>query len=699
MTQTNNTSDGITLDTFLTLRYHSAPRFNADGTRLGTIREYGAATDFGYSNLCEPFEKDAIPDFKPLTSSGEVEKFLWHPTDPDSVAILEQGALVSIDPQSTRQIINNSSVAIENFDWHPDQKKIAFIRDRSVWIQNLDRGTCTEAAITDDGTVVAELQEGPALSWDPSGRYLATVVEPRTDVLRIAVLDTVRDEWIWRSKSTADKAMLHATVTWVEEGHLVFGADPVKGDRREYWSVVVDTPRPNPQLIAVDTVTQGVLLPHDPVSNQDGLLALTSPITGHHHVYVVNVKRRRNSDLSSGDLRLAGPGVSQITDGSFEARGDADDRPAWSPDGSTLAYVTNEENPGHRLLELATVDSRGSIVETQTLETIRGNSVEPVWSPTGRLAVIRATAKSPPTISLIDPDDKRALQVTEALPNGSALSDLPDPEEVTIETRGDRVRGYLYSLDREKRQNQPGIVFCHGGPIRQMREGFHPRFGYTLFHGLNQLLVQQGYTVLELNFKGSTGYGQSVQQGIHQRIGGPEFAECEAAADYLRTCPWTSDRVGVWGISYGGFLANLLASKSDEYDAAVNIAGIWDWETMMSWSLQRGPGHWGATLPTWFFNFFGGRPDDADETIHARYRDGSPKEYSGEMNCPLLALHGLADETVPVEQTYELVRDCVSEEAQYGLHIYPDEGHRFEGIQTWRDAFTQIAEFFDQYLA
>jgi dipeptidyl aminopeptidase/acylaminoacyl peptidase len=112
--------------------------------------------------------------------------------------------------------------------------------------------------------------------------------------------------------------------------------------------------------------------------------------------------------------------------------------------------------------------------------------------------------------------------------------------------------------------------------------------------------------VLELNFRSGIGYGDAFEQGIHHAVGVDEVADCVAAARFRRDCDHTGDRVGLWGLSYGGFLANVVATMTDAYDCAVNVAGIWDWRPREAWATDLDPTHWGPNEPSRVHNRFGG---------------------------------------------------------------------------------------------
>nr|WP_197427795.1 prolyl oligopeptidase family serine peptidase [Halogeometricum sp. CBA1124] len=442
-----------------------------------------------------------------------------------------------------------------------------------------------------------------------------------------------------------------------------------------------------------------MLLPHTPVGHESGRLAVVSARTGYRHVYAVDVDDRRET-AESDRPGLEGRGVCQVTAGEFEARGDADDRPAWDPDGDRLAYVTNEVDAGERHLEVATLDG-GSVVSRTRFDDVEGNAVYPDWAPDGdRIACHRSGRFTPTDVHVADVETGGMRRVTASHPDPELFDALPEPEPVTFESEdGATVYGYLYlPPETEPGDDVPSVVLCHGGPIAQMRRGFHHGRTYGYFHLFDQYFVSEGYAVLELNFRSGIGYGDDFEQAIHRNVGVVEVEDCVAAASYLRERPETGDTVGMWGRSYGGFLANILATKTDAYDCAVNVAGIWDWRTWEEWAVDLGPTHWGPSEASWFHNRFGGAPDSDDPIVQERYRVGSPNTYVDEMETPLLALHGSSDKNVTVGELEHLTTECVEAGVEFDPVYYPDEEHMFERPATWRDALGRVTNFFETHL-
>ena len=134
--------------------------------------------------------------------------------------------------------------------------------------------------------------------------------------------------------------------------------------------------------------------------------------------------------------------------------------------------------------------------------------------------------------------------------------------------------------DLKPGERRPAIVFVHGGPARQMLLGYHYMQFYHWAYGINQWLADQGYVVLSVNYRSGVGYGRSFRTAPNTGgRGNAEYQDVLAGGKYLQSRPDVDpDRVGIWGLSYGGVLtAQALARNSDIFKAGVDLAGVHLW--------------------------------------------------------------------------------------------------------------------------
>ena len=730
----------FTVEDALALRYIHDAAWNDEGAAVGYLRFHGGDTDVVVRSVGAVDETDlGFPEDEPdaETASGSVSEFAWRPGAQTELAFVADGAIERLDVATgERRPLADAATDHSSLAWHPDGDRLAAIREDELWCfdvadgssRPLVDGTATDADI--ETPPVASLFGPTPLEWSPDGRLLATIVEAPADGLGLAVFDGERGDPVWSRRSKPTEGRIVGAFDWVGNDELVYAEETVDGTHRRYRAATVDGSVVDPgRTILSERDDRG--LARDPiVGTDDGRFAVLSGRTGFHHVYAIDVERRRRfvadsgsgpesasqsaseliSDSASGtapatieeaDPGFDGPGVLQVTDGDFEARGDAMDAPAWDPAGTRLAFVTNERDAGDRDVVVVTVDpSAGTVEERTVLEDTPGNSVAPTWSPDGdRLTVLRAGRTTPADVHVLDVDTGSLRRLSRSHPEPAVFESFPDPRPVSIpvdEGSDAVVPGYLYvPPDASPGDDRPAVVWCHGGPIRQMRRGFHHMRSYAYFHAFNHLLVSRGTLVLALNYRGGIGYGLDFECAINEAIGTVDVGDCLAAAEYLRDHDAVGDRVGLWGLSYGGYLACAVATRSTAYDCAVNFAGVWDWADWVRYASDR---HWGAGRG--FVTRFGGHPDDipTDDALASRYRTASPSARVEDLDTPLYSLHGTADPNVPFDQLDSLVTEAVEAGRDFEVMYYPDENHMFERRDTWRDALGRVLGFLDDHL-
>ena len=719
------------VDDALRLATYGAPTWNDDGSRVGYQRFFDGETTF-ISRRVPRFEESALgmdaPGDDATRLGPDCSAHDWRPGDTATAAVVRDGDVVLFNAETgTTEPLSKASSDHSSPSWHPDGEVLAYVRDGSLWLHDVPAGTTHELA--DD---VAELFGPTPVKWHPDGRYVATltgenglsltVFEP--DVESLGDVETGNVEQAdhggaadgegppiaWERRPTPDEGVVVDAFEWVG-GHLVYTADEIRGTGRIYHAVRVDDVEPPDVGTAIlserdDRGLSGVTL----AGHESGRLAVVAPPTGHYHLSVVDVEARvaalaGGGDAGDGASGIAnapgfdGAGVTRLTDGGFEARGDALDAPAWDEAGERLAYVTNEHDVGERRLHVATLRKRGDdgrdlVRSVRSFDDVDGNVVYPTWGD-GRVACLRSGRTTPADVHVFDPESAAARRVSVGHESPESLARFPDPEPVSFESSRDAetVHGYLYAPpDAAAGDDRPAVIWTHGGPVRQMRRGFHHMRSYGFFHAFNHVLVDRGYVVLELNYRGGIGYGKDYEMGIHEAVGETDVGDCVDAAAFLREHDAVGDRVGFWGLSYGGFLANAVATTTDSVDCAVNFAGIWDWRDWVRYAASL---NWGARR---FQPLFGGHPDDSDPAVEERYRIGSPGDHAAGLDTPLFALHGTADPNVPFAQMDDLVADLVDRGDDFEMAYYPDEDHMFQRSATWRDAMGRVLPFFETHL-
>jgi dipeptidyl aminopeptidase/acylaminoacyl peptidase len=380
--------------------------------------------------------------------------------------------------------------------------------------------------------------------------------------------------------------------------------------------------------------------------------------------------------------------VTQVTKGPFEAW-----RPAWSPDGTRIAFDSNEgKNPGVRHIGVATMPDGAGQPGLRMLTSGRGTNTAPVWSPDGRKIAFQHTdPQNSADLYVIDAvtPNAKPVRLTASLPAGLDKSAFVEPQLVHyLAADGKRVPAYLFvpkTLNRAVRN--PAIVWIHGDGVNQNYDGWHIQRNYAVYYSFHQYLLQQGYVVIAPDYRGSIGYGSAWRDGVYMDVGGQDFMDAAFAAHYLKTLPYVdADRIGVWGLSYGGFFTLLAVTQMPTlYRAAVNVAGVADY------AMYYGDPYHGGWTESRI-----GKPEDNPQV----YAKASPVSHIDRLARPLLVLHGTADVNVPYLHSVRLIDEALKKGKGDLVEFmtYPGEFHYFTREHVLRDAWSRVDRFFGKHL-
>jgi dipeptidyl-peptidase 4 len=322
-----------------------------------------------------------------------------------------------------------------------------------------------------------------------------------------------------------------------------------------------------------------------------------------------------------------------------------------SADGKTFYYCTNAKDIERR--HIWAVPATGG---TPTQITA-GDGVETYPAPlaSGKyLATLSASWKMPQSIGVWD---LSAGPAAAAKPQkivfptsrpGFPIESHVKPEIVlTKAADGLEIHNQLFlPPDLKPGERRPAIVFVHGGPVRQMMPAYHYMQFYHWAYGINQWLANQGYIVMSINYRSGVGYGRSFRAAPNVgQAGNAEYQDVVAGGKYLQSRPDVDpNRVGIWGLSYGGLLtAQALARNSDIFKAGVDLAGV---------------------------HLFGSSLDPASVS----YKSSAISAIDG-WKSPVLLIQGDDDRNVAFQQMTGLVQLLRARDVYYELIVFPDDVH------------------------
>ena len=577
------------------------------------------------------------------------------------------------------------------------QELFDFIR-RQVALEKLRADTDTVATMK--SVYLAERHAVSGLEVAPDGRFvLLTVTErPKGDTLegRRVVMPTwvtqsgyVETQQI-RTKVGDAQPRQHAAVIDVATGKATWIDSTVgTGDRdvvgvgmspnsrhalvrasatsfKDAWYAVVDLPSLERRVVAHlhdDAWLDGPLglrdAREDDVTGTAGWLAdgetvyYGSEETGWAHVYTVPARGGSPRALTSGEWEVQ--------------------RADLSADRRMLYLHTNEGDFGQ--VHFSAVDPATGA--KTPLTTAEGRQDVVASSDRSLLAVLHSTANHPPELYLQPARAGAAMrQVTESTTpqwRGFAWS---RPEIVMVPARdGVKVPARLYRPSGAA--NRAAVIFVHGaGYLQNVHKWWSFYYREYMFH---HLLASRGYTVLDLDYRGSAGHGRAWRTAIYRHMGGADLDDQVDGARWLaRQMGIDSTRIGIYGGSHGGFITLMaMFTRPGVFAAGAALRPVTDWA------------HYNHPYTARILN--------EPQTDSVAYQQSSPIYFAEGLKGRLLICHGMVDDNVHFQDTARLVQRLIELGKEgWEVAMYPAEPHGFRRADSWTDEYRRILKLFEE---
>ena len=370
---------------------------------------------------------------------------------------------------------------------------------------------------------------------------------------------------------------------------------------------------------------------------------------------------------------VEGTKKTQLTQGRWEA---SQVQPAR--DGRAFYFLCNRQAPVD--YEVCRVDASGGTVrEVTALDGVEDFTL----SPRGDALLVRhSAAYLPPQLSVVPAVGGDAQRLTDTRSAAFKARDWVQPRHVQVpSTQGAGViHGKFYGpKTMVPGRKYPVVMFVHGAGYLQNAEMRWPEyFREQMFHNL---LVDEGYIVLDLDYRASEGYGRDWRTAIYRRMGKPELE------DYLDGLNWLvehqqgdRDRAGIYGGSYGGFMTFMALFKAPgAFKAGAALRPVSDWS-------QYNHEYTSNILNT-------------PELDPEAYKRSSPIELASGLQDHLLIAHGMIDDNVFYKDSVMLAQKLIElRKDKWELASYPLERHGFTHPDAWYDEYRRIHELFNRVL-
>jgi dipeptidyl aminopeptidase/acylaminoacyl peptidase len=367
-------------------------------------------------------------------------------------------------------------------------------------------------------------------------------------------------------------------------------------------------------------------------------------------------------------------------------------RAVWSHDSKHIAWDANTAaKPGTRQIEVATIGDNLAATTVVAVTSGSGTNTSPQWSPDDKRILYQHTDyQNSADLYVADAvANAKPIRLTSSMPASIDKSLLIAPQLIHYPgPDGKMVPAWLFvpkNLDRTKKH--AAIVWIHPDGVNMNYDGWHTDRNEAVYYEFHQYLLQQGYVVIAPDYRGSIGYGRDWRNDVYMDVGGNDAKDARMAATYLQTLGYVdTDRVGVWGLSYGGFFVlQAVTQEPTWFRAAVDVAGVADYAL-----YYDDPYHGGWTTSRI------GTPAEHPEV----YAKAAPMSHVDQMIHPLLILHGTSDVNVPFIHSV-LLMDHLLKAGKGDLvnfQVYPGELHYFDRSFVVRDAWQRVDAFFKQNL-
>jgi dipeptidyl aminopeptidase/acylaminoacyl peptidase len=515
------------------------------------------------------------------------------------------------------------------------------------------------AAVTETGnarnTVVPNYVTESGYTEDISGR--SNVGDPQSTT-RLAAIGVETGEVKWVDHGQQKRDVQLGLPVWSEDGAKAVTVGRA-ADNKDRWIFALDPATGKTRVLANQHDDAWV---DGPGANTIGWMKndrevyFQSEKTGYSHLYAVAWDGGEPRALTSGNWEVSG--VRQ------------------SKDKSHFYLTASKDSPYEQ--HLYEMDGDGGPLTRLTKEPGRHAATV---SPDDRwIADIYSYTNQPPELYV---EENRPMAEGKKLTTSPApeFSQYPwlDVPIVTFTARdGVQVPARLFKPAGFK-QGGPAVVFVHGaGYLQNVDRKWSTYYHEYLF---NHILMERGFTVIDVDYRGSAGYGRNWRTAIYEHMGGKDLDDIVDAARYLVSQHGVDPgKIGLYGGSYGGFITLMaMFTQPDVFAAGAALRPVSDW-------ALYNHGYTADIL-------------NVPQTDSEAYRKSSPIYFAPGLKGALLICHGMVDTNVEFQDTVRLVQKLIElRKENWELAVYPAENHGFVEPASWADEYKRILTLFEKNL-
>ena len=545
------------------------------------------------------------------------------------------------------------SVGYGGGEFDVSQDWVVFVADSRLWKVGLHTGAPSPITPAHPGGIAAP-EISPDQKW-----VIYTFSDGVEDAIAIAPMHGKN----WPQKLVIDRADFYMQPTWSPDGRSIAWAQwrqpAMPWDETELCLAKLKIGSESVEVESVEIVASG----HDlcsqcPRFSPDGQwLAYISDPEGFAHIWVRNLQTGETKALTSGELEYGGPAWVQglrFLD--------------WSPDSKELLVCANERG----VVQLKRVDLNGTI-HAEPLAQHYTSVGQPTWSKLGYKAFIGSSSTVSTRVVVLDEREVVAARATAESLTPEVLSEM---QSISWKVDGVDVFGNYYPPTKSTGELPPAIIMVHGGPTSQRTASFDAR---------NQFFATRGFAVLDVNYRGSTGYGRAYQDALRGEWGIVDVKDLVEGAKHLALAGLADpEKLVILGGSSGGYaVLQALTDYPGIFKAGVCLYGIGN-----LFSLAMGTHKFEAA----YNDILVGPLPEAAKT----YRERSPLFKADKIQDALAIYHGKEDKVVPIDQAEGIVAAIRRRGVPHTYHVYENEGHGWRHPENIKHFYTTLLQFLQE---
>ena len=384
----------------------------------------------------------------------------------------------------------------------------------------------------------------------------------------------------------------------------------------------------------------------------DKTIYFQSEGTGYSHLYTLDVTTGKKT---------------QLTKGKFEVQ-----KVDLSKDKKDFYLITNELHPGEQHFYKMSISGG----ERTRITQVTGANEVTISPDETKLAVRHSNSTAPWELFVMENNPTaKSTQITKSTTDEFRSYAWREAKVVTIKASdGTDIYARVYE---PKKSNGKAVIFVHGaGYLQNAHKWWSQYFREYMFHNL---LTDKGYTILDMDYRASSGYGRDVRTGIYRFMGGKDLTDNTDGVKWLiKKYGINPKKIGIYGGSYGGFITLMaLFTTPDVFAAGAALRPVTDWA---------------AYNQSYTSNILNEPQSDS-----LAYRKSSPIYYAAGLKSKLLICHGMVDVNVHYQDVVRLSQRLIElGKDNWELASYPMEDHGFVEASSWTDEYKRILKLFEE---